>query len=110
MSNSLLSMPVGERALAEERPGGPAGEVDSKGHAMAVEAREDEDVFATGMMAEDRTHAFGKENGAAPAMRDAHGFECRMKIADALLEHGETIGGGALVNVHGGKRVSIVLM
>jgi len=86
----LLSVPGRERAAVEEGLGSPLAEVDGEGDAVAVEAGEDEYLFAGGMFlgnkpAEDGAHFFGEENGAAPAVGDAHVGEGGVQMADAVF-------------------------
>src|SRR6266851_6019708 len=71
------SVPAREGAAVEEGLGGPVAEVDGEGDAVAVEAGEDDYLFAAGMPlggkpAENGAHFFGEENGAAPAVGDGH--------------------------------------
>ncbi len=72
--STRLGGPVGKWALAQEGLSGPVAEVDGESDAVAAEAGEGEDIFVVGVMAEDRVHPFGDENGAAPAVSDADVF------------------------------------
>ncbi|SRR6266852_4669579 len=108
------SMPGREGAAVEEGLGGPLAEVDGEGDAMAVEAGEDDYLFAGGMAlggkpAEHGTHFFGEENGAAPAVGDAHVGEGGVQMADAVLEPAETGGGLAPANIVAAQIVGGVL-
>src|SRR6266852_8204131 len=98
------SMPGREGAAVEEGLGSPLAEVDGEGDAVAVEAGEDDYLLAEGMAlggkpAEDGTHFIGEENGAAPAVGDAHVGESGVQVADAVFEPAETRGGLAPANV-----------
>ena len=90
--------------MVEEGLGGPLAEVDGEGDAVAVEAGEDDCLFAGGMPlgrkpAEEGAHFFGEENGAAPAVGDAHVGEGGVQMADAVFEPAETGGGFATANI-----------
>ncbi len=98
------SMPPREGAAVEEGLGGPLAEVDGEGDAVAVEAGEDQHLFAAGMPlggepAEEGAHFFSEENGAAPAVGDAHVGESGVQVADAVFEPAETGDGLAPANV-----------
>ncbi len=65
-------------------------EVDGEGNAVAVEAGEDDCLLAAGMPlgrkpVEEGAHFFGEENGAAPAVGDAHVGEGGVQMADAVF-------------------------
>src|SRR6266852_9250619 len=97
-------VPGREGAAVEEGLGGPVAEVDGEGYAVAVEAGEDDYLFVAGMAlrgepAKDGAHFFGEENGAAPAVGDAHVGESGVQVADAVFEPAETRGGLAPANV-----------
>src|SRR6266702_8983824 len=51
------------------------------------------------MAAEDGVHFFRKENGAAPAVRDADRRKRRVQVADAAFEPAEAAGGLASANI-----------
>jgi hypothetical protein len=79
-------------------------EVDGEGDAVAVEAGEDDYLFAArmtigGKPAEEGAHFFGEENGAAPAVGDAHVGKGGVQMADAAFEPAETGGGLAPANI-----------
>src|SRR5713101_2380101 len=81
----LGSAPGRQRAAGEEGFGGTLAEVDGESDAVAVEAGEDHHLFAARMAAEDGTQFFGVQDGAAPAVRDAHGGKGRVQMADAVF-------------------------
>src|SRR5205807_473387 len=60
---------------------------------MAVVTGEDDHLFASRMALEDRTHFLRQENRAAPVVRNAHGFECGVQMADAAFEPAEAVRG-----------------
>ena len=95
----LGSVPGREGAAGEEGFGGTLAEVDGESDAVAVEASEDHHVFAARMAAEDGAQFFGVQDGAAPAVRDAHGGKGRVQMADAVFEPAETVGGFASANI-----------
>ena len=79
--------------------GCPLAEVDGEGDSVAVVAGEDDYIFAARMAAKDGAHSFGEENGASPAVRDAHGVQSRMKIADARFEPAQTRSGFTFADI-----------
>src|SRR2546425_13017845 len=86
-------------AAGEEGFGGPLAEVDGESDAVPVVAGENYHLFAARMTQEDGEHFFRQENRTAPAVRDAHGFERGMQMADAAFEPAETICGLAPANI-----------
>ncbi len=101
---SCGSVPGREGAAVEEGLGGPLAEVDGEGYAVAVEAGEDDCLLAAGMPlgrkpVEEGAHFFGEENGAAPAVGDAHVGEGWVQVADAVFEPAKAGGGFALANI-----------
>src|SRR5438128_12339264 len=51
------------------------------------------------MAVEDGAHSFSEENRAGPTVRDAHGVQSKMQIADASFEPAETHSGFPLANI-----------
>src|SRR4029077_4766530 len=93
-----------EGAAVEEGLGSPSAEVDREGYAVAVEAGEDQRLFAArmplrGKPAEDGTHSFSEEDRTAPAMGDAHIGEGWVQVANAVFEHAEAGGSFAPANI-----------
>ena len=66
---------------------------------MAVVTGEDDHLFASRMALEDRTHFLRQENRAAPVVRNAHGFECGVQMADAAFEPAEAVRGLAPAHI-----------
>src|SRR5439155_13323807 len=81
------------RAPGEERFRGPLPKIDGERHAMAVVAGEDHHLLAASMVAEDGAHFIRKENRAAPAVRNTHGFKHGMQVADAVFDPADTVRG-----------------
>src|SRR5215470_16422020 len=92
-------MPQRQRAAGKEGFGGPFAEVDRKGDSVAIVTGQDDHVLAAWMAAEDGAHSLGEENRAAPAVRDAHGMQSRMQIADTRFKPAEARGGFALTDI-----------
>ncbi len=79
--------------------GSPLAEADGKSDAVAVVTSEDHYFFAARVAAEDGAHSFGEENRAAPAVRDAHGMQSRVQIANTGFEPAKTGGGFPLADI-----------
>lgn len=86
-------------AEAKEGLSGPTAKVNGEGDAVAAEAGKDENSFVSRMVSKDRAKIFCEENGAAPAVSNANGFESGVQIADASFEPFEALRRGTFVNI-----------
>ena len=93
------SIPDRQRPGTQQRFGGPLAEIYGERDAVPIVSGQDQHVLTVPMAAKNGPHAFGEENRAGPAVRNANGFQRGMQTVHAAFEPAETLRGFSLANI-----------